>query len=104
MTEQLLEVGRRVVTHADAERFFREGYDVKTECDLCDSDGLCRPDRVVVTGDETWVVDFKTGRDLGEEHNRQVRRYCQAMREMGYPQVSGWLLYLMPEVRVRRVI
>ena len=104
MRQQLLEVGRRVVTHADAERFFREGYDVKTECDLCDSDGLCRPDRVVVTGDETWVVDFKTGRDLGEEHNRQVRRYCQAMREMGYPQVSGWLLYLMPEVRVRRVI
>ena len=66
---------------------------MKTECDLCDDEGVCRPDRVVLTADETWVVDFKTGRDLGEEHDRQVRRYCRAMETMGYLRVSGWLIY-----------
>ena len=103
LQERLKTVVRGVVSHADTERFFREEYGVKTECDLCDDEGLCRPDRVVLTPDETWVVDFKTGRDLGEEHDRQVRRYCRAMKTMGYPQVSGWLIYLLPEVRVRQV-
>lgn len=103
LEERLKEVAQAVVTHPDSERFFREENDVKTECDLCDAEGVCRPDRVVLTGNETWVVDFKTGRDLGEEHDRQVRRYCRAVKEMGYPQVSGWLLYLMPDIRVRRV-
>ena len=101
--ERLSALAHAAVSHPDSERFFRPGNRVKTECDLCDAEGICRPDRVVVTDDATWVVDFKTGRDLGEEHDRQVRRYCHAVSEMGYPQVSGWLLYLLPEVRVRPV-
>lgn len=101
--ERLTALAHSVVSHPDSERFFREEYDVKNECDLTDGLTLGRPDRVVFTPDETWVVDFKTGRDLGEVHDRQVRHYCQAVSEMGYPQVSGWLLYLLPEVCVRRV-
>ena len=102
LSRRLTAVAQEVVSHPDTERFFREGYEVKTECDLCDEEGLCRPDRVVVTPEATWVVDFKTGRDLGEEHDRQVRRYCRAMMAMGYPNVSGWLLYL-PDIRLREV-
>ena len=104
MRTQLGELAREVVRHPDSERFFRPEYEAKTECDLCDAEGVCRPDRVVITPDETWVVDFKTGRDQGEEHDRQVLRYCRAMVEMGYPQVSGWLVYLLPDIRVREVI
>ena len=101
--QRLLATARTLVSHPATGRFFREGVEVKTECDLCDDEGLCRPDRVVLTADETWVVDFKTGHDTGEEHDRQVRRYCRAVAAMGYPQVSGWLIYLLPEVRVRQV-
>ena len=101
--KQLEQLAHRVVSHPDSERFFRQGYEVKNECDLTDGISLGRPDRVVCTGSETWVVDFKTGQDLGEAHDRQVRRYCQAISEMGYPQVSGWLIYLLPDIRVRRV-
>ena len=97
------ELVHRVVSHPDCERFFREGYGVKTECDLVDAYGVARPDRIVVTPDATWVVDFKTGRDMGEEHDRQVRRYCAALTEMGYPHVSGWLIYVDDEVKVRYV-
>ena len=92
-----------VMSHPESARFFREDYEVKNECDLTDGAMLMRPDRVVFTPEETWVVDFKTGQDLGEVHDRQVRRYCEAMRDMGYPKVSGWLLYL-PEVKVRQVL
>jgi hypothetical protein len=50
------------------------------------------------------VVDFKTGVDLHEEYDRQLRRYCGAIADMGYPQVSGWLIFLQPSVSVRQVI
>ena len=96
-------LAHRVVTHPDSERFFRADYGVKNECDLTDGLALGRPDRVVFTPTETWVVDFKTGQDLGEQHDRQVRRYCEAITGMGYPHVSGWLVYLLPDIRVRRV-
>ena len=92
-----------VMTHPESARFFNEGYEVKNECDLTDGAMLMRPDRVVFTPEETWVVDFKTGQDLGEVHDRQVRRYCEVVRDMGYSNVSGWLLYL-PDVKVRQVM
>ena len=102
--QRLEELVRQVVTHPDTARFFQKDYEVKNECDLTDGLALGRPDRVVFTPEETWVVDFKTGRDLGEAHDRQVRHYCQVIEEMGYPCVSGWLIYLLPDIRVRRVV
>ena len=58
---------------------------------------------MVFADGETWVVDFKTGADEGGEHDRQVMRYCKAISEMGFPKVGGWLIYLLPEIKVRRV-
>ena len=102
--ERLEALVHSVVVHPDSARFFAVGYEVKNECDLTDGVLLGRPDRVVITPTETWVVDFKTGQDLGELHDRQVRGYCDAIAGMGYPNVSGWLLYLLPSIRVRRVL
>ncbi len=92
-----------VVSHPDTARFFCADYDVKNECDLTDGLLLGRPDRVVFSPDATWVVDFKTGQDLGDIHDRQVRRYCEAVAGMGYPAVTGWLLYLLPDIHLRQV-
>ena len=49
------------------------------------------------------LTDFKTGVDLGKEYDEQVRHYCHALTAMGYPAVSGWLVFLQPEISVRRV-
>jgi ATP-dependent exoDNAse (exonuclease V) beta subunit len=100
--ELLAELARRVVADEATHRFFDPRYEAKNECDLVDGGRHGRPDRVVFTPDETWVVDFKTG---GHEkaYETQVSDYCRAMRAMGYPAVSGWLLYLQPEVALRRV-
>ena len=102
--QRLADLARAVVRSEATERFFRPGYRAITECDLIDAQGEGRPDRVVLADGETWVVDFKTGADMGSIHDEQVIRYCRAMVEMGYPGVSGWLIYLQPEVRVREVI
>ena len=94
---------REVLSHPDTARFFDPAYRVKTERDLTDGIHAGRPDRVVFAPDETWVVDFKTGGDFESEYNEQLQRYCRAISDMGYPKVSGWLLFLQPRVWVREV-
>ena len=92
-----------VLSHPDTARFFDPAYRVKNECDLTDGAEAGRPDRVVFAPGETWVVDFKTGIDLHDEYDSQLRRYCHAISRMGYPAVSGWLVFLQPSVHVRQV-
>lgn len=94
---------RDVLSHPGTARFFDPAYRVKNECELTDGVEAGRPDRVVFAPGETWVVDFKTGMDLHDEYDRQLRRYCHAISHMGYPAVSGWLVFLQPSVHVRQV-
>lgn len=51
-----------------------------------------RPDRVMVRGTETVVVDFKFGNPR-PEHAEQVREYIDLLRRMGHSDVSGYLWY-----------
>ena len=100
---KLQSFARDVVVNPLTARFFSPDYQVKTECAIVDGDSECRPDRVVITPDETWVIDFKTGKDLGSVHNSQVQLYCRTLAAMGYPRVSGWLLYFDPVLTLRPV-
>ena len=96
------ELARRVVTDEATRRFFDPRFAAKNECELVADGHRGRPDRVVFTPDETWVVDFKTGAQL-EEHKNQVTAYCKALGDMGYPSVSGWLIYLQHDPVVVQV-
>ena len=53
-----------------------------------------RPDRVMEQGDKTIVVDFKFGTPR-REHAEQVRQYMSLIRQMGRPDVKGYLWYVM---------
>ena len=73
---------------------------VRTEVTLVDTDGsMYRPDRVIIKDDTVTVVDYK----FGEHRNgyiRQVARYADIYRRMGYGNVSASLWYLVTgEVR-----
>lgn len=53
-----------------------------------------RPDRVVVhPGGSVDVVDYKFG-EKNPSYNRQVQRYMNLYRQMGYTKVNGYLWYL----------
>ena len=53
-----------------------------------------RADRVITRPDETIVIDYKTGHPR-KEHEDQVRTYMQQLQAMGYPNVKGYLWYIM---------
>lgn len=56
-----------------------------------------RPDRIVITEKETVVLDYKTGNPTEkakEKYEQQVNHYVELLREMGYNNVRGVIVYL----------
>ena len=87
----------RMIHKAENRRFFESGNRVMCEYSLVVNGEVRRPDRIVFSSDETWVVDFKTGRFNKKSHERylnQVNTYASALTAMGYPNVQSSILYL----------
>ncbi|MBQ9640882.1 MAG: UvrD-helicase domain-containing protein [Bacteroidaceae bacterium] len=53
-----------------------------------------RADRVIMSPTETIVIDYKTGHPR-PEHKEQVRTYMNLLQQMGYPNVKGYVWYIM---------
>ena len=47
-----------------------------------------------MTGGKTIVIDYKFGEEESEKYIRQVERYIQLYRLMGYKNVSGVVWYV----------
>ena len=74
--------------------FPEDGAEVLNESELLDTDGsVHRPDRVVISGNKVSVIDFKFG-DHHVKYERQVRKYADIWRRMGYGEVSAFLWYV----------
>lgn len=89
---------RRALSDTTVSRWFSPEWTVLNECSILstDSDGnvlVHRPDRVITDGSETIVIDYKTGRQ-SDSHVRQVENYMELLRQMGYPNVKGYLWYM----------
>lgn len=70
---------------------------VSTERTLVDTDGsMYRPDRVVTDGDSVIIIDYKSG-EHSRRYERQVARYADIYRRMGYGKVTTALWYLLTD-------
>ena len=74
--------------------FFVDSELLFVERDLLRPDGeILRPDRVIQQGNETIIVDFKTGAKQ-DKHIEQISGYKVLLASMGYQHVKGVLLYV----------
>ncbi len=92
---EIRELLSRRLDSAVARGWFPDKADkVLNEASLIDTDGrMLRPDRVVISDGRVIVVDYK----FGEHHvayERQLRRYSDIWRRMGYKDVSAFLWYV----------
>ncbi len=93
--EALADFVRQACSKEEVASWFAPGAKVKTESDLLMPDGtLHRPDRVVILPDCVKVIDYKFGNRTSPEHVRQVREYMAILKDMGYPDVKGYLWYV----------
>ena len=95
VTPQRLEnMIRKRLAHPRVARWFSPRWQLFNECTILTPDAQeFRPDRVMTDGHETIVIDFKFGGEHSEYHD-QVRNYMQLLRQMGMPQVSGYLWFV----------
>ena len=67
---------------------------VLNEVEIIDTDGsVYRPDRVVRIGNQVLIVDYKFG-EHHTKYERQLNRYAQLWRRMGYDVQSASLWYV----------
>lgn len=74
--------------------WFDGSYTVRNEASVVTPSGkVYRPDRVMFSGKEAVVVDYKFGKHRHKAYAGQVRRYMSLMEQMGYGPVRGYVWY-----------
>ena len=75
--------------------WFVPGAKIFNERDIISGGETYRPDRVILTGDRVYVIDYKFGNMELAKYDRQVHRYVRLLREMGHENVEGYIWYVM---------
>lgn len=74
--------------------WFSHEWEVKTEVPVLLPGGEeNRMDRLMIRGDRAVVLDYKTG-NRKKSDEKQVLQYMDVLRQMNFPHVEGYLLYL----------
>lgn len=93
---QIKKLIERALSNPKAKPWFDKRYKIINECSILYRDGRqksCRPDRVIIDGDNATVVDFKFGKEKSR-HIKQVKDYMSYLALMGYRNVKGYLWYV----------
>ena len=72
---------------------FQPSAKVKTECEVLYQGQMRRLDRYAELPDAIYLIDYKTGKK-DEAHQKQVRTYASALREMTDKEIRAFLVYL----------
>ena len=99
--DELMELVGRKIDSVQNYGWFDDRWNVLNECSILNEDGEeKRPDRVLVSGTDAIVIDYKFGAysqddtaQLGQ-YKRQVSRYMDLLTRMGYTNVKGYLWFL----------
>lgn len=97
--EKLMEMLHKRLESKKVKEWFSPGWQIFNECAILDIDPTTgkvinrRPDRVMMNGKETIVVDFKFAAP-NIDHQRQVAQYMHLLSSMGYSNVKGYLWYV----------
>ena len=97
--ERIVSMLRNRLTHPKVAEWFDKDNRLFNECTILyvnpDTGKVeeQRPDRVIMKGDTTTVIDFKFGKPCGSYHD-QVRGYMQLLTDMGHTNVKGYLWYV----------
>lgn len=77
--------------------FFDEKWEVINEKDIMISENgesrIYRPDRILKSGEEYIIVDFKTG-EVSEKNDRQIETYKKVLESLGRNVIKTQLIYL----------
>ena len=77
--------------------WFSDDYEVFNEREIWFEGKAHKPDRLLIKGKEAVIIDYKKEKE-SPAHHEQVKRYMNAMKALGFEQVSGHLIYVEPVI------
>ena len=83
----------QMIQHPQIASAFDSSAKVKTECEILQQGKVLRLDRYAELPDAIYLIDYKTGK-AEEEHQKQVRNYANALKEMTDKEIRAFLVYL----------
>ncbi|WP_156472555.1 hypothetical protein [Sphingobacterium populi] len=93
-TEELRKHIYQVWHHPRISEWLTQDYKIWNESSIITKEGeTIRPDKVFTNATDTIVLDFKFTQGDYVGHQAQVDKYMQALRNLGYQNVKGFLYY-----------
>ncbi|WP_293298340.1 UvrD-helicase domain-containing protein [Allomuricauda sp.] len=87
-----------VVNHPKLKELFLENHQILNEQEILTTDGRSlRPDRIVLDGNNAYVIDYKTGKP-SPKHKEQIANYADVLRDMGYNIKESVIVYIDQEI------
>jgi ATP-dependent exoDNAse (exonuclease V) beta subunit len=78
----------------EVRHWFDGSRKIINERNLLTSGKILRPDRIMVSGKNAIVVDYKTGGQKAKKYSSQVKRYAKTLKETGFEKVEGFVWYV----------
>ncbi len=78
----------------EIKKWFDGSYKVLNERNLLSSEKQLRPDRIMISGKNAVVADYKWGEVKHDKYNSQVRRYAEYLKRSGFDKVEGYIWYI----------
>lgn len=108
LTQEEATALRERIDKAFEDERVREWFDgswevIHSEREIIHNGHSWRPDRIMIRGEEAVILDYKFGLGATATHQRQIERYADLLRQMGYQSVSGYLWYITME-RIEKVV
>ncbi|MCE1164889.1 MAG: UvrD-helicase domain-containing protein [Bacteroidetes bacterium] len=93
-TDEYKNILESIVNDDAVREWFSGAGIVMAETEILTKEGkTLRPDRVVIDGNDAVIIDYKTGRERGED-KEQLDEYESVLKQMAYGNVKKFLLYI----------
>jgi len=87
-----------VVNHPKLKGLFADNLQILNEREILTTDGRSlRPDRIVISGNEATIIDYKTGKP-SPKHKEQIANYADILREMDFKIKQSVIVYIDQEI------
>lgn len=93
LKQKLTDKLKEIIDFEDYKQLFNGAKSILREQNIVVNETeIKRPDLIITSENETFVVDYKTGVER-QKHFKQVKEYCSVLEAMNFPKVKAFVFY-----------
>ena len=101
---ELKDLVNRVLNHVELKEVFELGNEVYNEKDfLIPKKGFIRPDKVVISKEISYIIDYKTGKPKKDDE-KQIINYSNNLRSIISTPIISLLVYINDTIIVKNIV